>query len=100
PPLVDQEEVEEVPAHFHRRSHRGVDLELVTLREGRELGREDRLLDGARPLQLLVQGQQPLAVPRGRNRPLEEPGVLDGGGRLQRQRIEQLQIRSRGVYRG
>ena len=54
---------------------------------------------GARHLRLLVQRQQPLALARRLHRPLEQPRVLDRGRRLQRQRVQQLELGGRVGHR-
>ena len=53
----------------------------------------------ARDLRGLVQGQELLALRAGLDRALEEPRVLDGGGGLQGQRGQELQL-GRGVRHG
>ena len=92
PVLVDEEEVEEVAADGPGRRHARVDGEVGPLGKRRKPARHDRALDRAGDLELLVERRQPLAVPGGLHRPLEQPGVLDGRRGLEGEGVEQLQV--------
>ena len=50
--VVDHKEVVEVSADLNRRIHNRVNVKLVAVREGREVGREHILLDARRQTQL------------------------------------------------